>query len=382
MKVLITTDTYSNAINGVVTSITALVNELEKRGHEVKILTLSEHTHSYNDGKVYCVRSMPVGVYPKARMTFAYNHRFVDELIEWNPDIIHSQCELFSMPYANKISKLTGAPIVHTYHTIYEEYVKYVGFDERNGKRMVSYLSRERLKHVSAIIAPTKKTEKVLKSYRIKKDIAVVPTGIPIEEYQKRISKEERSKMRNDLGVFDDNFLLVYLGRIGTEKKIDEVLKLFAKAREINKKLMFLIVGDGPSKQDFEKLAEDLGVADAVIFTGMIDHDDVYKHYQLGDVFVSGSTSETQGLTYIEAAANGLPLLCRKDPCLENVIIQGENGFQYETEEEFFDFLDCTINDEWRNKAKKKSETIARSFSQTLFGDAIEKVYASVLCHE
>ena len=382
MKVLITTDTYSNAINGVVTSITALVNELEKRGHEVKILTLSEHTHSYNDGNVYCVRSMPVGVYPKARMTFAYNHRFVDELIEWKPDIIHSQCELFSMPYANKISKLTDAPIVHTYHTIYEEYVKYVGFDAKNGKRMVAYLSRERLKHVSAIIAPTKKTENVLKSYRIKKDIAVVPTGIPIEKFRERITEEERSKMRNDLGIFDDNFLLVYLGRIGTEKKIDEVLKLFAKARETNKKLMFLIVGDGPSKGDFERLAESLGVADSVVFTGMIDHDLVNKHYQLGDIFVSGSTSETQGLTYIEAAANGLPLLCRKDPCLENVIFQGENGFQYENDEEFFEFLSRCYDDNWRKTASEKSQKTAEAFSQTNFGDAIERVYASVLENE
>ena len=379
MKVLITTDTYSNAINGVVTSITTLVNELERRGHEVKILALSEHSHSYNNGNVYCVRSMPVGVYPKARMTFAYHHRFVEELIKWKPDIIHSQCELFSMPYANRISKLTGAPIVHTYHTIYEEYVKYVGFDAKNGKRMVAYLSRERLKHVSAIIAPTKKTEIVLKGYRIKKDIAVVPTGIPLERYQARISKEERSEMRNNLGIFDDNFLLVYLGRVGTEKKIDEVLKTFAKARQINKKLMFMIVGDGPSKGDFESLAESLGVSDAVVFTGMVDHADVHKYYQLGDVFVSGSTSETQGLTYIEAAANGLPLLCRKDPCLEKVIFQGENGYQYETEEEFFEYLSLMLDDEWRENASKKSEKVAETFGTDIFGDEIEKVYAAVL---
>jgi 1,2-diacylglycerol 3-alpha-glucosyltransferase len=244
---------------------------------------------------------------------------------------------------------------------------------------MVAYLSRERLKHVSAIIAPTKKTEEVLKKYRIKKDIVVVPTGIPLERYQTRISQEERSEMRNNLGIFDDNFLLVYLGRVGTEKKIDEVLKLFAKARQINKKLMFMIVGDGPSKGDFERLAESLGVSDAVVFTGMVDHEDVHKYYQLGDVFVSGSTSETQGLTYIEAAANGLPLLCRKDPCLENVIFQGENGYQYETDEEFFEYLSLAHNDEWRKTASKKSEKVAESFGTTIFGDQIEKVYASVL---
>lgn len=51
----------------------------------------------------------------------------------------------------------------------------------------------------------------------------------------------------------------------------------------------------------------------------MVPPDEVHTYYQLGDIFVSASTSETQGLTYVEAAANGLPLLCRRDPCLDEV---------------------------------------------------------------
>ncbi|MEG2258695.1 MAG: glycosyltransferase, partial [Oscillospiraceae bacterium] len=59
------------------------------------------------------------------------------------------------------------------------------------------------------------------------------------------------------------------------------------------------------------------------------------KYYQLGDVFVSASQSETQGLTYVEALASGLPALCREDDCLEGVVVDGVNGYQYSGFDEF-----------------------------------------------
>ena len=76
-----------------------------------------------------------------------------------------------------------------------------------------------------------------------------------------------------------------------------------------------------------------------MIFTGMISPEEVYQYYQAGDIFVSASTSETQGLTYVEALANGLPALCRKDECLNGVIENGRNGWQYTDSEDFLDKL-------------------------------------------
>ena len=67
----------------------------------------------------------------------------------------------------------------------------------------------------------------------------------------------------------------------------------------------------------------------------MVNPKEVQNYYQLGDIFVSASTSETQGLTYIEASANGLPLLCRRDPCFDEVLFEGENGYTYEDEKSF-----------------------------------------------
>ena len=129
-----------------------------------------------------------------------------------------------------------------------------------------------------------------------------------------------------------------------------------------------------------ESLAVKLGIMNQVIFTGMIDPSEVQDYYQLGDVFVCASTSETQGLTYIEAAANGLPLLCRKDPCLEGVVFDGINGYEYTASREFSEKMNRILNDaEWRRTAGKHSEKIAESFDKSHFASAIEDVYESVM---
>lgn len=106
---------------------------------------------------------------------------------------------------------------------------------------------------------------------------------------------------------------------------------------------------------------------DKVIFTGMVDPASVQEYYQLGDLFVSASTSETQGLTYVEAAANGLPLLCRKDRCLDDVIIEGENGYEYTSAEEFLEEIaNIAADPEWRRIAGKKKRGDSRGFRQKL----------------
>ena len=380
MKILITTDLYSTNTNGVVTSVNNLYEELKKKGHDVRIFTFSDSIHSHKDGDVYYLRSMPIGVYPNARMPLTYYHRLVKELVKWKPDIIHSQCEFFSYQYALHISKHTDAPIVHTCHTLYDQYVTYLSPSRRLGRKIIHVFTRNRLKKVDGIVAPTHKVEDALLDYGVKNNIEVVPSGINLEQHKIRLPKEERLAKRRALGYADDHLVLLNLGRLGTEKRVDELLELFASAIEKHSNLRFLIVGDGPARFDLEKLVARLGIGGYVHFTGMVDPSTVQEYYQLGDIFVCASTSEAQGLTYIEAAANGLPLLCRDDPCLTDIIRQGENGFTYKDADEFLEKIDIIHDDPaWCENAGKKSEIISNTFDKVTFGDSIEEVYEEVL---
>ncbi len=380
MKILITTDLFTTETNGVVTSVKNLVAELTAKGHDVRILTFSDSVHSHKDGTVYYIRSMPIGfIYPDVRMPLAYRHRFVKELIRWKPDVIHSQCEFFSYQFALYISKHTGAPIVHTYHTLYEQYATYLFPSKRLGNRVVRTVSRRRLKRASTVIAPTPKVEAALRGYGLRNAIRVVPSGISLEQHKKRLAPEKRESMRQALGIRTGETVLLNLGRLGTEKNLAELVRLFAKALRVHPELVFLIVGDGPAKADLEALATELGVKSQVIFTGMVPPSEVQNYYQLGDIFVSASTSETQGLTYIEAAANGLPLLCRADPCLRDVLHVGKNGYTYTNEAEFLQNLATLLASPQKlAEAGKESEKIADAFDKKAFGAAIEHIYKIV----
>ena len=381
MKILITTDLYTTETNGVVTSVKNLSEELVRRGHDVRILTVSNDLHSCRIGNVYYIRSLPLGaIYPDVRMPTSYHHRMIRELVKWQPDVIHSQCEFFSFQFARHISKRTGAPIVHTYHTLYEQYAAYVLPIPGVGEKAVGKLSKARLKNVQCIIAPTRKVEDTLRGYGLAAPISVVPSGIRLEQHSRRLSAQERTAARHELGISDEDIVLLNIGRLGNEKNLDELVRYFAAVLPQRQQLKFLIVGDGPAREGLQKLAKSLDIEDRVIFTGMVPPRKVQKYYQLGDIFVSASTSETQGLTYIEAAANGLPLLCRQDPCLRDVMVQGENGFDYTDAEGFTQGLDAMLADyQWRQQAGERSCQIASSFGKNAFGAAVEGVYESVL---
>ena len=119
MRVLITSDWYKPVINGVVTSVDNLCKGLTELGHEVKILTLSGSISSKKEGSVYYVGSISAGmIYENARLKLMLPGQFLEEIREWRPDVIHSQCEFSTFSIARELARECQIPIVHTYHTI------------------------------------------------------------------------------------------------------------------------------------------------------------------------------------------------------------------------------------------------------------------------
>ena len=131
MKILLTTDAFAPIVNGVVTSVMNLYTQLKMRGHDVRILALANEGCSRQEGDVYFIRSFGVNIYPDARATVNYKSRMVTEIIKWGPDIIHSQTEFCSFLFAKKIAKKLDIPIIHTYHTLYQDYTSYFTFNKR-----------------------------------------------------------------------------------------------------------------------------------------------------------------------------------------------------------------------------------------------------------
>lgn len=380
MKILITTDLYKPSINGVVTSIMNLEKELTEQGHEVRILTVSGDSSSRREGNVYFVKSMPSHIYPEVRVPFSRANAMVKELIEWNPDIVHSQCEFFSYGFAKRIVEATGASFIHTYHTLYEQYTEYIPLGKRIGRAALAKWMKARLKGVDTIIAPTKKVEHTLREYGVMQDIEIVPTGIHLEKFREEVSEEDVKQLRASLGIEKEDRVLLSLGRLGFEKRIDELLYGMKELIKTEEHVKLLIVGGGPARESLEKLTEDLGLQQYVRFAGMVSPEEVKTYYRLGDVFVCASTSETQGLTYIEAAASGLPLICRKDPCLYGVLEEGGNGYSYDDIYRFAKYVRENIHDaSWRKAAGEHSRMIAEQYGTDMFGKRISAIYKAAV---
>ncbi len=379
MKILITSDTYSPMVNGVVTSTMNLYNELRKQGHDVRILTLSSNGKSYINDNVYFLKSIAIKVYPGARIGATIKDTLIKDIIQWKPDIVHSQTEFTTLIYARYIVKKLSIPHVHTYHTMYEDYLKYLFKGKLITKENLRKIVKRILNKVDLVITPTIKVKETLISYGVYTHISVVPTGIDLSRFMVDLLDAEKEKLKEKLHIQKEDKVIVYVGRIGEEKNIEEVINNFAELAKVDQKVKLVIVGGGPYLEILRKVALENKVDDKIIFTGMIGPTDIYKYYKVGDVFVTASTSETQGLTYIEALSCGVPVLCKYDQCIDNVIINDHNGFAYNTKDEFVEEALKILNDAaYRNELSQNAISKAKEFSKEVFGNKICKQYEMV----
>jgi 1,2-diacylglycerol 3-alpha-glucosyltransferase len=228
-------------------------------------------------------------------------------------------------------------------------------------------------------ILPTKKMLPDLKNYGIKgNDFKIIPTGIELFRFSDfNGTKKELDELKEELGL-KDKFIFAYIGRTAKEKNIEFVIDSFSKINNKDDKARLLIVGGGPILEDLKKYAEDRKISDKVIFTGLIPWEKIPYYYHLADVFVNASSSETQGLTYVEALASGVPVLVKNDPCIEDVVKDGFNGFKFDTEEECISKMEyCLTND--LSELKKNAKPSSKDFSKEKFAENIYNVYLEAI---
>ena len=381
MKILITTDWYAPTVNGVVASVLNLRRELMLRGHDVRVLTLSQTTCSCAADGVTYIGSVGAGkLYPGARIKTAFFSSLVQDIVEWQPDIIHSQCEFSTFFMARRIAKKRAVPIIHTYHTVYEDYTHYFSPSKKWGRRMVASLSRWITRQTACVIAPTEKVRTILNGYGIGRDIRVIPSGIDLPSFTEASETDKILALKKQLGIPENNRILLYVGRLAKEKNLEELLRYHARCNRED--LTLLIVGDGPHRAALEHMTAESGIGYSVRFAGMVAPKEIGDYYHLGDLFVSPSVSEAQGLTYAEAMAAGLPVLCRRDECLEGIVLAGRNGWLYENEQDYLAKLDSFMGSTEMSKIMGESaaKLAQQTYSSAAFAEKMEHVYLDVLC--
>lgn len=382
MRIGLFTDTYYPQINGVATSVLMLKENLERLGHQVFVFTTTDPKADSREKNVFRVASLPFK--SERRVGMVFHPRLSRRVKKLKLDVIHTHTEFSLGIFGRTMARYLNIPHIHTYHTIYEDYTHYIvkfGILDTIAKSAARKLSANFCNSSNMVIVPTAKVRDLLLSYDVVKKISVVPSGIRLDKYSReKHSKEDILDLKKSLGINEDQKVIIYIGRISEEKNLKEVLNNLQDYLRNREDTKFLLIGDGPDFGVVKGLAESLGISHNTIFAGERLWDEIGRYYQLGDVFVSASQSETQGLTFIEALASGLPIVAKKDRCFEDVVVNGYNGYTYLEKREFLEYIEEVLSD--NEKRKVMSDNAVKStekFSAIGFAEAVEKQYCQLL---
>ncbi len=386
MNIALFTDTFPPEINGVATSTYNLMEILRKNGHRCLVVTTNPFSNTITfEDDVLRIPGLELKKLYGYRLAKFYSSKAMRMIRQTKPDLIHVQTDASIGIFGRLAANQLKIPMILTYHTMVEDYTYYVTkgnktFD-RFAKSVVRAYCKIRADQATEFISPSVKTKEIVRSYGFQSYINVVPTGIDFAKYRQPVEQKKKEEVIEKYGL-QDSFVVLSLGRIAKEKSIDVTIRAFGKLKEhADFPVKMLIVGGGPDVKELQDLVQSLSLQKDVLFVGAVPTEETPLYYQVSNIFVSASVTETQGLTYVEAMAAGIPVFARYDENLSEVIINGETGFYFENEE---DFAQKVIRYYHLEKSKKEflkssADKVAQRFSMEMFYKEMMEVYLRAL---
>ena len=383
MRIAIFSDTYTPDINGVATSTKILKDELINHGHEVLVVTSelpseSDYEDDPNDN-ILRVPGLEIQALYGYRACNIYSFKGMKEIKSMNIEVIHVQTEFGIGIFGRIVGEALNIPVVYTYHTMWADYSHYVNPINSTAidgliKKAITRISKFYGDKSAELIVPSIKTKEALEKYGLHKNMHIIPTGLELDKFDPK-NKDDKliNQIKEKYGI-KEQFIVTFLGRIAKEKSIDVLIDAMKEIVKENDNILCLIVGGGPYLDELKELVKDDQIEKYIIFTGPKLSQEVPSYYHLSNVFVSASVTETQGLTYIEAMASGIPAVACDDQHLENVIIDGVDGYFFKETHELVSILLNMMNSDC-SKMAREAYLHAMKFSSEVFYEKVIDVY-------
>ena len=327
MRIGLFTNNYRPLVNGLATSVATFAQAFRAAGHHTSIVA-----PRYPDGP-----SPEPDLIRVPGLRALTHHAYVLPL-PWGPglrrrigalelDIFHAQHPLLLGSTARRVARRAGRPLVFTYHTHYERYAHYVPGPARlvaalAVRQAVAFANRADL-----VVVPAPSLTRRLRALGVRTPLAVVPTGVPTPP---AMAPDRRHHLRQVLGAVAGGPLCLCVGRLAREKNLPVLLAAFARVLHRLPAALFALVGDGDERSSLEAECRRLGITQAVRFVGAVPHEAVHEYYQAADLFLFGSTSETQGLAALEALAAGLPVVAVSSEAAADLLADAAAGIMTE----------------------------------------------------
>ena len=368
MKIAFFADSYKPYLSGVTNSAEILVNELRRLGHQVYVFAPHYPGHTDTDPDLFRFPSFASG-YPKFRLAVPLVRR-IPEI-----DLAHSHSPFQAGLLARFIARRRKIPLVYTFHTLFTKYVHYARFVPKPLAKMgiVSYLQAF-CRGTDQIIAPSELAKRVLRSWKIRQPIEVVPSGVEFSLLAPSLP-EMRKKLRAKYHIPADAKVLIYAGRITKEKNIPFLINAFKKLQAHN--IYLLLVGGGPLQKELHAHHSKY-----IVLTGEVCYPEILHYYPMGDIFIFSSLTETQGMVLAEAKANGLPIVALFAGGLAGTVRSGIDGYLVPRNQQvFIEHVKRLLDDgALREKMSQAArEDAEERFSSVAVAKRIETVYNSLI---
>ena len=366
MKIAIFTETYPPYINGVATQSYMLKKMYEELGHEVLVVTVGSEKQRKTklvDGVVYVPGILLKKLY-KYRVAIPIGNMRKKFPINFKPDIIHIQNEFGIGEIGLEVAKKEHIPVVYTLHTEYDKFLFYIGlkhFTEFSRNISAKYFTRFS-KNATIITSMSSKAQAYIDRQKVDKKVVVLSNAV---EYKKFLPTPERIAFREEFrkkyGIADSTKLFVFVGRIGAEKNISELIDNFMYCDFPRDLARLVVIGGGPDLEDLRNKVASKGFEDRIYLLGPIDHTQIPKYLHAMDYYTTASLSEMHSLSMLEAMASGLFALVKHDAPNENQIISGKNGYQWDSKEDFKKVFSRVLNMSQEEQAKLKENVLEYS---------------------
>lgn len=330
MRVVIVTEQYLPMLGGVATVTVNLSQDLAAAGHQVWVVAPSQGNYREEgmQGGVHVHRfaSFEWPSYDGQRIAFppvALLHRLLRDV---RPDIIHIHSPIVLGNLAQLLAGRMRVPVVATNHYMPINMAPTLSTGPLLGKSfeaiaysyLVGFYNR-----CDFVTAPTAIALGLLKQHGLRAPARAISNGIDLRQFS---PKPRDEALRRQLGLPSDRLLLLYLGRLSEEKRVDVLLDAMAQLRE---PAHLAIGGSGPARDDLEAQVATLGIGQRVTFLGRVEDGDLAAVYRLADLFVMPSVAELQSVATLEALAVGLPVVAANIGALPELVLDGQNGLLF-----------------------------------------------------
>jgi glycosyltransferase involved in cell wall biosynthesis len=321
-KVGVFSDSYKPYTSGVVRSIDTFKEELTTMGYETYIFA-PDYKNSQKESGVFRFKSIPAPTHPEFTLAIPFSLGLKSTITELGLNIIHVHSPFLLGRVGAYYAKRNKLPLVFTFHSFYEQYVHYVPINKNITKALVKRFCSEFANNCDAVIAPSVIAQEYLLKIGVKTPVKVIPTGIPINDYE----RYDPSWLRENYSIPEGSTVLLFVGRLGKEKNLAFILDVFNKYIVGHADAVLVIAGGGPEENTLKELAGQLDISHRVVFTGNLSKQDVINCYHGADIFVFASVTETQGLVIGEAKAAGLPVVAVNKNGAAEMVEDGQDGF-------------------------------------------------------